>query len=271
MGQEKRNPSDTALFKGAPLAVLLGSGLDSVTDGFPVEDTIPFDEIEGLSAPTVPGHRGELRRCVTAGRPCLYIHGRRHFYEGAFGDIRSLLGFLHRIGVTRLVLTSAAGSLVRSVSPGELVLVSDLIDTQSRRPAGSLSTREAVSQSERDVVSRRLALDAGMSRDLWVAARRAKVGLGRGAAAVCAGPVYETPSEIKALQETGASVVTMSGAPEVEAANSLGIRVAIIAVVTNWAAGISSVRLRHNDVLEVARSSASAVRQVIVEFVKTPG
>jgi len=266
--REKRNPSDAALFKGAPLAVLLGSGLDSVTDGFPIEDTIPFDEIKGLSAPTVPGHRGELRRCITAGRPCLYIHGRRHYYEGAIGDVRALLGFLRRIGVARLILTSAAGSLVRSVSPGELVLVNDLIDTQSRRPAASPSTREAFSHTERDAVSRRLALDAGMSRELWVAARRAKVGLGRGAAAVCAGPVYETPSEIQALQETGASVVTMSGAPEVAAANSLGIQVAMIAVVTNWAAGISTVRLRHNDVLAVARSAASAVRQLVVEFAK---
>jgi len=267
-GRKKRTPSSETLFQGAPLAVLLGSGLDSVADGFAVEDSIPFDRIEGLSAPAVAGHKGTLDRCVAAGRTCLFIRGRRHFYEGAAGDVAVLVGFLEQIGVRRLVLTSAAGGLSRSVSPGELVLVSDLIDTQSRRPFGAPAGRAAASDTARTAVSRRLTLDRGMSRELWVAASRAKVGLGRGAAVVCAGPVYETPSEIRALQETGAVVVTMSGAPEIEAANDLGIAVAMIAVATNWASGISIVRLRHEDVLEAARSAARSVRQLVVEFAK---
>lgn len=266
--REKRTPPNETLFQGAPLAVLLGSGLDSVAEEFTAEDSIPFDRIDGLSAPAVAGHRGTLDRCVVAGRPCLFIRGRRHFYEGAAADIAALTGYLKRIGVRRLVLTSAAGSLVRSVSPGELLLVSDIIDAQTRRRLGVPAAGGAESGSERTVVSRRLALDRALTRDLWVAASRAKVGLGRGAAVVCAGPVYETPSEIRALQETGAAVVTMSGAPEVEAANELGIAAAMIAVATNWASGISDVRLRHEDVLQAARSAARSVRQLIVEYVK---
>jgi xanthosine phosphorylase len=268
-GRERRTPPNETLFQGAPLAVLLGSGLDSVADDFTVEDSIPFDRIDGLSVPAVAGHKGTLDRCVAAGRPCLFIRGRRHFYEGAAGDVAVLVAYLKRVGVRRLVLTSAAGSLARSVAPGELVLVSDIIDVQTRRRFGVPVTGGAETGSERTVLSKRLALDRSLTRDLWVAASRAKVGLGRGAAVVCAGPVYETPSEIRAFQETGAVVVTMSGAPEVEAANELGIAAAMIAVATNWASGISDVRLRHEDVLQAARSAAHSVRQLIVEFAKT--
>lgn len=267
--REKKAPPSDTLFRGAPLAVLLGSGLDAVTEGFEVEDSIPFDRIDGLSAPAVAGHRGTLDRCVAAGRPCLFIRGRRHFYEGAAVDVANLVRYLARIGVRRLVLTSAAGSLARSVSPGELVLVSDIIDTQARRPHGGAETGGTGAAPERIALAKRLSFDATLTRDLWTAASRAKVGLGRGAAAVCAGPVYETPSEVRALQETGAVVVTMSGAPEIETANQLGIAVAMIAVATNWASGISDVRLRHEDVLEAARSAARSVRQLIVEFAKT--
>ena len=251
-----------------PLAVLLGSGLDSVADEFAVEDSISFESIDGLSAPAVPGHRGTIDRCVAAGRPCLFVRGRRHFYEGSAGDIAALVAYLDRIGVRRLVLTSAAGSLSRSVSPGELVLVSDIVDTQTRRRAGAPATGAGDTGAERTAVSKRLLLDPAMSRDLWVAAARAKVGLGRGSAVVCAGPVYETPSEVRALQGMGAVVVTMSGAPEIEAANGQGIAVAMIAVATNWASGISSVRLRHEDVLHAARSAARSIRELIVEFAK---
>lgn len=253
------------LFQGAAIGVVLGSGLDSVTEDLAVESVLRYDRIEGLDAPTVAGHRGELRRCVIAGRPCIFVCGRRHFYEGGAEPVGTLMRFLHRAGLRRLVVTSAAGSLVKTVLPGELVMVTDVVDVQHRppRPGGP-----GLRGTGRPALARP-ALDAAMSRDLWVAASRAQVGLGRGPAVSCAGPVYETPAEVRALRETGASVVTMSGAPEIEIANALGIRAAMIAVATNWAAGISTVRLRHEDVLEAARAAADRLRRLIVAYVET--
>lgn len=296
MRQKSRTPTEATLFKGAALGVLLGSGLAAVTEGFPTESTLAFDEIEGLTPPSVAGHKGELRRCVVSDRPCLFICGRKHYYEGHVEEIHALMRYLHGSGLRRLVLTSAAGSLLKSVFPGELVLVTDVIDAQFRSPAMERTGRRDIEwtppdpraarianapsadrrgetgpmfSSERPSSPGRLAIDEAMSRDLWKAASDTRLGLGRGAAVSCAGPVYETPAEIRALQETGASVVTMSGTPEIEIANALGIRVAMVAVVTNWAAGISNARLRHEDVLGVARSAAARLRQLIVRFVET--
>ena len=296
MRRKSRTPTETAPIKGAALGVLLGSGLASVTDGFPAESILPFDEIEGLTPPSVAGHKGELRRCVVSDRPCLFICGRKHYYEGHAEEIPALMRYLHGAGLRQLVLTSAAGSLLKSVFPGELVLITDVIDVQFRSPAMEPAGRCDVERTPPDLRAARaanapsagrpretgptspigrpsspgrLAIDEAMSRGLWKAASDTRLGLGRGAAVSCAGPVYETPAEIRALQETGAAVVTMSGTPEIEIANALGIRVAMVAVVTNWAAGISNARLRHEDVLGVARSAAARLRQLIVRFVET--
>lgn len=264
MTREHDKPTDTIPFQGTAIGVLLGSGLSEVADEFPTENVLRFDQIEGVGAAAVTGHRGEIRRSVVSGRPCLFVCGRRHFYEGDAGPVRELMTYLHRAGLRKLVVTSAAGSLVKSIAPGELVLVSDILDAQQRPQRGD---RDDAQSAGRPSGPRRLALDAAVSRDLWVAASRAKVGLGRGSCVSCAGPAYETPAEVRALQETGASVVTMSGAPEIEATSRFGIRTAMIAVVTNWASGISTIRLRHEDVVDSARSAADRLRRIIVEFV----
>ena len=259
--------TDSSIFKDITTGVVLGSGLFGVSDDFPTEAVIPFEDIEGLGSPDVPGHTGEFRRCVVAGQSCMFVCGRKHYYEGGTRAIESLLNFVCRSGVRRLLLTSAAGSLVKSVCPGELVLVDDVLDLQFR---GRVRTRgrNGVEPVGRPGKNRRLTLDTALLRDLWTAAAAVRVRLGRGAAITCAGPLYESPAEIRAMQQTGATLVTMSGAPEIAIANALGIRVAMIGLVTNWASGISGARLHHDDVLEMAGTRVSKLRQLVEKFVE---
>jgi inosine/guanosine/xanthosine phosphorylase family protein len=265
VSRERVPSAEVGLFQSAPIGILLGSGLDVVVEGLRTQSRLRFDQIEGVGAPTVLGHRGELRRCTVRRRACLFILGRRHFYEGGNEAMRALLTYLHRAGLRQLVVTSAAGSLIKSVFPGELLLAGDILDAQHRPPNRPGDPKvEGTGRPDRPT---RLRLDAQLSRGLWAAASRGKVGLGGGTAALCAGPSYETPAEVRALQESGASIVTMSGGAEIEIANSLGIPVAMIAVVTNWATGISTVRLRHDDVLDAARTAASHLRRLLIEFV----
>jgi inosine/guanosine/xanthosine phosphorylase family protein len=278
-----RESPDVLPVAGASLAVLLGSGLSGVSDPFATRAVLPFAEIPRLAAAGVAGHDGELRRCVVAAKPCLFIHGRKHFYEGAVDDMPRLVEFVHDLGVRRLILTSAAGSLTKSICPGELVLVDDILDVQFRPPARHrppahrpgesppltrLRSPYETSRTGRPGMVGRMDLDPDLNRRLWVAGARSRIALVRGSVATCAGPIYETPAEIGMLQQTGASLVTMSGAPEVAAANGLGIRVAMIALVTNWAAGISNVRLRHDDVLAAAGRAAPLLTRLITQFIE---
>ena len=242
----------------AGVAVLLGSGMGAASDGFPTDITPGFDTIPGMDDTSVPGHDGELRRCRVGDVPCLFVLGRKHYYEAGARSVeqmQTLVSWLRDRGVRSLLLTSAAGTLTTLFRPGDLVLVEDIVDLQFRRPAS---------------VGRRgepLVLDDGMKRAIASAAIESRIPLRSGVAATLSGPAYETPAEIAALQRLGIDVVTMSGAPEIEFANSIGIRVASIAVVTNWACGTGGqTTLDHREVVERGRQASGTLRKLISQF-----
>jgi purine nucleoside phosphorylase len=63
---------------------------------------------------------------------------------------------------------------------------------------------------------------------------------------------------------------TMSGAPELAAANAAGIRAAAVALITNPCTGIAAAVPNHAEVLRVGRETSSKlahlIRQLIVEL-----
>ncbi len=258
--------TDPSVFDGVTTGIVLGSGLFGVGETYPARVVIPFEDVEGLDSPGVPGHAGEFRLCDVAGRPCLFVCGRKHYYEGGADAIESLLRFVRDCGVRRLLLTSAAGSVIKSIRPGELVLVDDILDFQFRVPVRA-GIGNAVSAAARPGTHRPLTPDARLGEEVRNAASSARVRLARGNAVTCAGPMYESPVEIRMIQQMGAALVTMSGAPEIALASELGIRAVMIGLVTNWASGISGVRLHHKDVLGKAEAAVSELRQLVEKFV----
>jgi len=79
------------------------------------------------------------------------------------------------------------------------------------------------------------------------------------------GPAYETASEVEFLRQVGATVVTMSAAPELAAAARMGLRTAAVAVVTNLATG--SLPADHREVLEAASAAVPSLRLLVEEAV----
>jgi purine-nucleoside phosphorylase len=251
------------------LAVIAGSGMGSVVDGFDVRRNVPFDEIDGVGACTVPGHAGRVSMCE-AGEPggvdVLFVLGRRHLYEGEPDAVRKLMFWVREQGVGDLLVTSAAGSLSPQLSPGQLVAIRDVVDLQNR---DRFSTKVPSGGSPRPASS--LRVHEGFTLEVERAALAAGVAMQRGALACLSGPTYETPAEVEYAQRTGSDVVTMSAAPEIVAANESGMRVAALAAVTNFAtgvgAGIGGTAVDHAGVLTSAapmgRRLAQIVRQLI--------
>ena len=67
------------------------------------------------------------------------------------------------------------------------------------------------------------------------------------------GPSYETPAEIKMVDRLGGDAVGMSTVHEAIFASTLGIEVAAISCITNYAAGISQNKLDHQEVIDTAK------------------
>ena len=76
--------------------------------------------------------------------------------------------------------------------------------------------------------------------------------LKRGVLWVSTGPSYETGAEVKMIQKLGGDAASMSTVPEVIVAVQSGIKVMGISCITNYATGISSETLSHDDVTKTA-------------------
>jgi purine-nucleoside phosphorylase len=110
-------------------------------------------------------------------------------------------------------------------------------------------------------------IDPGLCKKVEAAAKRAGVTLRRGTIVCAAGPTYETPAEVRWLQELGADLATMSAAPEVDCAARLGLRSAVIAAVTNPATGISHSVPGHDEVVEQAGRVAAVLGRIIKQLI----
>ncbi len=158
----------------------------------------------------------------------------------------------------RLILTNAAGGINLNYKPGTLVMISDHINLTGANPLTgpndeSLGPRfpdmtEAYSCEYR-TIAREVAVKIGVE-------------LGEGVYAAVPGPSYETPAEIRFLRTIGADLVGMSTVPEAIAANHMGMKVLAISCVTNMAAGITSQKLVHEEVLE----TGARVRDTLVKL-----
>ena len=260
------------------VALVLGSGLGGLAEGVAWEASLPTEEIPGLPRSTVAGHSGWLLLGRWAGRAVVVAQGRAHLYEGySAEEVTRILRLFAALGARSLVLTNAAGGIAPRMSPGTLMLVEDQVNLQWRAPgraprdAGAKrgdegAKRIASAQNPRGLRSRPV-YSPDMIAKAARAATNAGVRLERGVLGVALGPSYETPAEIQMLERMGADVVCMSTAAEVAAANEIGLPVACISCVTNWASGKSPARLSHEDVTAGVGAAAPALRSVIERLI----
>jgi purine-nucleoside phosphorylase len=87
--------------------------------------------------------------------------------------------------------------------------------------------------------------------------------LREGVYAAMPGPCYETPAEIRALRTLGADVVGMSTVPEAILAYSLGVRVLVLTLVTNMAAGLDAAPLTHEAVMAASEKGGRRFRALV--------
>jgi purine-nucleoside phosphorylase len=210
---------------------------------------IPFDSIDGVGACAIQGHAGSVIEGTIAGHECTLVMGRRHVYEGEGAAVEALIAWLARRGVTDLVAASAAGALHARLQAGDVVVAQDIIDFQNRKPG-----------------RKRLQLDRALTAEVELAATRAGVAWQRGTILCGSGPAYETPAEVRALQDYG-DAATMSGVPELVAATRQGVRMAAIALITNPCTGVWNARPSHLEVLESGRRAAAGLGAIVSQLV----
>jgi purine-nucleoside phosphorylase len=237
------------------VALVLGSGWADAADALGETRAVaPLAELPGVPAPTVGGHRGELRSLAAHGLAVLVLNGRSHLYEGHGPDV-----VVHGVrtavlaGCTTVILTNAAGSLRPDVlRVGEPVLLADQLNLTGTTPLGGPPPPEGYPSRFVDLVD-------AYSPALRAVARDVDPSLAEAVYAGLLGGAYETPAEIRMLRALGADLVGMSTVLETIAARHLGARVLGVSLVTNPAAGLATGGLDHDEVLATGRDAAGRV------------
>jgi len=112
------------------------------------------------------------------------------------------------------------------------------------------------------------AYDPALRQALLAAADAAGVTCHQGVYIWFSGPSFETPAEIRAARVLGADAVGMSTVPETILARHVGLKVAALSLMTNYAAGLVPGKLGHEQTLEVARTAAADVQRLLETFLE---
>lgn len=180
--------------------------------------------------------QAEVLEGVLGQRPVVFLarHGLPHRLLPPEVNYRANVDALRRLGVRRVLATSAVGGIAPVLAVGDLVAVDQLVDL-TRARASTFGERSVdVSEPYCPVV-----------RSAYVAGGAALgVPVQSGGTYVCTeGPRYETAAEIRLFASWGMDVVGMTNAPEAFLAREAGLCYATLCVVTNRAAGDSAVPL----------------------------
>lgn len=239
-------------------AIISGSGLGDIASL--VEDGITLNagDIPHWPCSTAPSHAGKIIVGNIRGRSAILLQGRVHFYEGyTLKAVTFPVRVLGMMGVKEYIATNASGAINTSYSPGEIIAVKDHINLIGGNP---LSGPEDPRWNERFP-------DMTHAYDREFLGILAGMGLKQGIYAAMHGPSFETPAEIRMLRMLGADVVGMSTVPEVIIANAMGMRVAVLSVASNMAAGIDPEHtLTSQEVLDAMKIHSRRLADVIASL-----
>jgi len=238
--------------------IILGSGWDNALKSLGGE-TLSYNEIAGFGQTAVDGHSGKIRHIMLDEIELLIFQGRHHYYEGiGWTPVVFPILLLHLLGADTVLLTNAAGGIREDLKPGSIMVITDHINQMGTHPLiGPHQPELGVRFPDQSEV---------YSKDLR------KILLKGGADAIgtyiaVSGPTFETPAEIWAYQSWGAHAIGMSTVPEAIVANALGMKVAGLSCICNWAAGLDNKKLNHELVHMVAEDNMPRMEKMIEHFI----
>ncbi|MDR1944241.1 MAG: purine-nucleoside phosphorylase [Synergistaceae bacterium] len=247
------------------VGIVLGSGLGGVADAIENAVAIPYEEIPYWPRTTAVGHAGRLVIGTLENTPVIAMQGRVHYYEGySMDEITFPIRIIGEMGAGSLLATNAAGGVNLSFTPGDLAVICDHINYMGTNPLIGANNNKWGPRFP-DMT---YAYDPDYIEKLLCVANEESVTLHKGIYIAFSGPSYETPAEIRMSRILGADVVGMSTVPEVIAANHMGMRVAAISCVSNYAAGVTTQKLNHQEVLDAMNRSGESMTRMIRGFLR---
>jgi purine-nucleoside phosphorylase len=210
--------------------IILGTGLGRLVDHIQVRLRIPYESIPGFAQSTVESHQGALFYGAFKSVKVLVMSGRFHHYEGySFSQLTFPVRVMKVLGIRKLFISNAAGSVNKNFKKGDLMLIEDHINLLPGNPL----TGPNIDQLGPRFPDMSCPYDPDINSLIEKSASKLNLELKKGVYAAVAGPNLETRAEYRFLSRIGADAVGMSTVPEVIVANHMGLPCSAISVITD--------------------------------------
>jgi len=232
------------------MGIILGTGLGALADALEVLQSIPYKDIPHFPEATVESHAGKLLYGRLEGQEILVCQGRFHRYEAySYFEITFPVRVLQALGVSRLLLSNAAGAINLHYKKGDLMLLKDHLFLQG----GSPLAEEGVAELGPRFVDMSQPYSPSWRAEFDRLAQEQNTPLHQGVYAAVVGPQLETAAEYRYLKTIGADAVGMSTVPEVIVARQLDMEVLACAVLTDVCDPDNLVPIDISDIFKQAK------------------
>lgn len=247
------------------IGLILGSGLGVMGEEVENKIIINYSDIPNFPVSTVEGHKSRFIFGTLNNKKVAVMQGRFHFYEGyKMQEVVFPVWVMKALGISKLIVTNAAGGVNERFTPGDLMLINDHINFAGTNPL--------MGQNIEEFGPRFPDMSNAYNKDFLSIAKKSAenngISIQEGAYMMFTGPNYETPAEIRMSRVLGGDAVGMSTVPEVMAANHSGMKVLGISCITNMAAGILDQPLNHHEVMDTAEKVKTKFITLVKEIIK---
>ncbi len=160
-------------------------------------------------------------------------HGRKHTITPQNIPYRANIEALNKLGVKRIIATSAVGSLNPAFIPGDFVFPDQFINMTSGRQDTYYDKDRVAHVSTSDPYCTQMAFVESKQADFANLKYHDKATV-----VVVNGPRFSTRAESTFFKSIGAKIINMTQYPEVTLARERGICYSCIAIITDFDAGV---------------------------------
>lgn len=240
----------------AETAVIGGSGLYALFEEARSEHKVstPYGEPSGT-----------ITVAQVAGRSVAFLprHGAGHRFPAHRIPYRANLWALRSLGCQQILAPCAVGSLDPGLGPGSFVLPDQLIDRTSGREQ-TFFDEGAVHVNFADPYCPRL-----RTAVLTTAEHSGQPMHDGGTMVAINGPRFSTRAESRGYQESGGTIINMTGAPEAVLARELALCYATIALVTDLDAGVEGDHgVTQEEVFRVFGENTAKMRELLLTTIE---
>lgn len=246
------------------IGIILGTGLGALVDEIAIEFQLPYSNIPNFPISTLEFHSGKLIFGTLAGKKVVAMQGRLHYYEGY--DMKQItfpVRVMKMLGIQRLFVSNASGSLNPDFKKGDLMIIADHINKQPDNPLRGrnldvFGTRFPDMSQPYDLEMRKMALQIAAEKQITCH---------EGVYVSVAGPNLETKAEYRYLRIIGGDAVGMSTVPEVIVANHMGLPVFAISVLTDEGFPEDLKPVSLDEIIQTAKFAEPKMTEILKELI----